>query len=172
MNSIKIPLEPGTGEKLRAGDEVLLTGTMYSARDQAHASLVALIGKNQPLPLELENQVIYYMGPSPTPEGAVIGSCGPTTSSRMDPFTPAILAERVSGIIGKGPRSQAVIDSLIKEKAVYFYSFGGCGALYSQKIKEMTPVAFPDLGPEAIYKLVVEDFPVIVGIDSKGNSVF
>ncbi len=172
MRDISIPFNSGVVESLRAGDECRLSGFLYSARDQAHARLVQLIENGLPLPVNLENQVIYYMGPAPTPPRAVIGSCGPTTASRMDPFTPQLLRKGVRGLIGKGPRNSAVAEALKLEQAVYFYAFGGCGALYSRKVTHVSPVAYPELGPEAIYGLTVSNFPVIVAMDSIGGSIF
>ncbi len=147
---------------LKAGDEVLLSGVIYTARDQAHKKLIELIKKGRKLPIELKNQIIYYCGPTPAPRGKIIGSCGPTTSARMDELTIPLLKKGLKGMIGKGGRSNAVIKAIKKYKAVYFLTFAGCGALLAGKVKKAKPVAFKELGPEAIYKLEVKDFPVIV----------
>lgn len=157
---------------LRAGQEVLISGSIYSARDQAHKRLIELLDSGKSLPLEIAGACIYYMGPAPTPPGEVIGSCGPTTASRMDPFTPRLLDQGLTGIIGKGNRSEEVRRAIIRNRAVYFYAYGGCGALYAEAIVSVKTVAFEDLGPEAILELQVKNFPAIVAIDSRGDSVF
>lgn len=157
---------------LEVGDEVFLSGTIYSARDQAHKRMVELLRTQRPLPFELAGSCIYYMGPAPTPPGKIIGSCGPTTASRMDPFTPELLAAGLLAIIGKGNRSQVVLEAIRRNGAVYFYAYGGCGALYADRIVSVKTAAFPDLGPEAVQELQVMDFPVIVAIDSRGRSIF
>ena len=167
MKKIILPLQERDIKGLRPGDAASLTGTIYTARDQAHKRLVELIKKDRKLPIELKGQVIYYCGPAKTPKGKVIGSCGPTTSSRMDEFTPELLKRGIRGMIGKGSRSEAVVKAIKKYKAVYFLTYAGCGALLSQYVKSAKPAAFRDLGPEAIYQLKVEDFPVIVGIIGK-----
>ncbi len=172
MKRVELPLTSKNIEDLQMGDEVLLTGTLYVGRDQAHQRLCEILDRGEKLPVNLEGEVIFYMGPSPAPEGAVIGACGPTTASRMDNFAPILLDLGLKGMIGKGPRYGNVRESIIKNKAIYFYSFGGCGALYSQKIKKRQIAAFEDLGPEAILRLEVEDFPVIVAIDSRGNNIY
>ncbi len=158
--------------KLKTGDKVLLTGTIYTARDQAHKRLAETIRQGQKLPVALKGQIIYYCGPTRTPKGKIIGSCGPTTSSRMDEFTPLLLKAGLSAMIGKGVRSQEVISAIKKYKAVYFLTYAGCGALLSKYVKSSKVIAYKDLGPEAIYKLEVKDFPLIVGIDSRGNSIY
>ncbi len=157
---------------LKAGDEVFLSGTIYSARDQAHKRMTELLQSGKPLPFEIEGSCIYYMGPTPTPPGEAIGSCGPTTASRMDRFTPQLLDAGMAGIIGKGNRSNPVQEAIRRNRAVYFYAYGGCGALYADRIVSVKTVAFPDLGPEAVRELQVKDFPVIVAIDSRGRSIF
>jgi len=172
MKYINLPLMDSDIEKLNVGDEVLLTGTILVGRDQAHKKLCELIDGNIALPVNLLGQVIYYMGPAPTPNGGIIGSCGPTTSSRMDNFAPKLLEMGLKGMIGKGPRYGGVRDSVIKNKGIYFYAFGGCGALYSQKIISKKVIAFEELGPEAIYSLEIKDFPVIVAMDSRGESIY
>jgi fumarate hydratase subunit beta len=170
--SVRIPEDKSKLLTLKAGDEVLLSGVIYSARDQAHARMMKLLDDGGELPIPLKETLVYYMGPSPTKPGEIIGSAGPTTSGRMDPFTPRLLDLGLAGIIGKGPRSREVMESIVSNGSIYFYAFGGCGALYAERIMESVPAAFEDLGPEAIYKLTVKDFPLIVAIDSTGNSIF
>lgn len=157
---------------LQIGDEALLTGTVYTARDQAHKRICELLKKGKALPVNLKGQVIYYCGPTAKRPGKVIGSCGPTTSSRMDAFTPALLKAGVKGMIGKGGRSKEVISAIKRHKAVYFLAVGGAGAYLSRRVKRSRAVVFRDLGPEAIHELMVRDFPVIVGIDPKGRSIY
>jgi fumarate hydratase subunit beta len=169
---ISLPLRDEDIEKMKAGDEIYLTGTLYSARDQAHMRLCALLDCGEELPVDLRRETVFYMGPAPTPEGKIIGSCGPTTAYRMDPFAPALMDYGLKGMIGKGPRAQEVADAVVRNKGVYFYAYGGCGALYAEKIKSNQLIAFPDLGPEAIYKLEVEDFPVVVAIDAVGGNIY
>lgn len=159
-------------ENFKAGDRLELTGTVYTARDQAHKRLVGLIKDKKELPIDLTNACIYYCGPCPSCPGKIIGSCGPTTSSRMDVFTPAVLDAGVKILIGKGNRNGDVKSSLIKNKALYFLATGGAGALISKKVKSAKLVAFEDLGPEAVYRFDVEDFPLTVGIDAKGGNIF
>ena len=172
MRKINLYSDAQEIKKLKAGDQVLLSGMIYTARDQAHKRLAEAINKHQKTPVDLKGRIIYYCGPAPTPRGKIIGSSGPTTSSRMDEFTPMLLKKGVLAMIGKGRRSQRVIQAIKKYKAVYFLTYAGCGALLSRYIKVKKIVAYPDLGPEAIYRLEVIDFPVIVGIDSKGNDIF
>lgn len=172
MIKIKTPLNDEIIQGLKAGDEVYISGIIYTARDMAHKRLNELIDKNENLPINLEGNIIYYVGPTPAKPGEVIGSAGPTTSGRMDPFTPKLLDKGLKGIIGKGNRSKEVIDSLIKNKAIYFVAIGGAGALISKCIKSSKVVCYEDLGTEAIRELVVEDFPVIVAIDSQGNNLY
>lgn len=157
---------------LKSGDYVYLTGTIYTARDAAHKRMYDSLNEGQEIPVDLENQFVYYLGPTPAKEGQVIGSAGPTTSSRMDKYTPTMLNQGLKGMIGKGKRSQEVIDSIKENKAVYFAAVGGAGALLSQCIKEAEVIAYDDLGTEAIRKLRVEKFPVIVVIDSNGNNLY
>jgi fumarate hydratase subunit beta len=159
-------------KKLRAGEKVLFSGVIYTARDQAHKRLVETIKKGKRPPIDLKGQIIYYCGPTATPKGKVIGACGPTTSSRMDEFTPLLLKAGLKGMIGKGSRSKEVIERIKKHQAVYFLTYAGCGALLSRYVKSAKPVAYQDLGPEAIYRLEVKDFPLIVGIDAKGRSIY
>ncbi len=157
---------------LRAGMKVFLSGEVYTARDAAHKRLVEMIENEQELPIDLKGSCIYYAGPTPTPPGLVIGSCGPTTSGRMDVYTPTLLAKGVKALIGKGSRSKEVIRALIDNRAVYFCALGGAGALASKCIVENKEIAFEDLGCESIRKLVFKDFPLIVCIDSKGNNFY
>jgi len=157
---------------LKAGEKFIFTGILYTARDQAHKRLTEAISKGRKLPIDLKGQIIYYCGPTKTPRGKTIGSCGPTTSFRMDEFTPTLLKAGLKGIIGKGNRSKEVIAAIKKYKAVYFLTYAGCGALLSKYIKKVTPIAYKDLGPEKILKLEVKDFPLIVGIDARGRSVY
>lgn len=159
-------------QNLKVGDKFSLTGVIYTARDQAHKRLVEAIKEGKKLPINLKDQIIYYCGPTKTPKGKIIGSCGPTTASRMDKFTPVLLRLGLKGMIGKGGRSKEVIKAIKNSKAVYFLTYAGCGALLSRCIKRAEPVAYKDLGPEAIYKLEVRDFPLIVGVDTKGRSIY
>jgi len=169
---VTLPLTDEIISKLKTGDEVFLTGTLYSARDQAHQRLFKLLEEGKDLPIDLKGETVFYMGPAPTPDGKIIGSCGPTTAYRMDPFTPLLLDYGLKGMIGKGARAQEVSDAIVRNRGIYFYAYGGCGALYAGKIKKNELVAFEDLGPEAIYKLEVEDFPVVVAIDSTGENIY
>lgn len=159
-------------EKLRAGDTVLLSGTVYTSRDAAHKRIKELIDKGQPLPYDLNGASIYYAGPTPTPEGLAIGSCGPTTSSRMDKFAPEFLDLGLAAMIGKGSRSKEVIDAIIRNGAVYFCAVGGAGAVASKCITSCEVIAFEDLGCESVKRLTFKNFPLIVGIDCHGNSLF
>ena len=169
---MKTPLDKAQIEKLKAGDEVLLSGTVYTARDQAHKRLVETIKLGRKLPIDLKGAIIYYCGPTKTPRGRAIGSCGPTTASRMDDFTPLLLKAGLKGMIGKGNRSPEVIRAIKKYRGVYFLAYAGCGALLTKYVKKAEPVAYKALGPEGIYKLEVKSFPLIVGIDAKGNNVY
>lgn len=170
--NIKAPISPEEVENLSAGDFVYITGTIYTARDAAHKRMDEALKAGDKLPIDLENNIIYYMGPSPARKGKVIGSAGPTTASRMDRYTPELLDLGLKGMIGKGKRSKEVIDSMIKNKCVYFAAIGGAGALLSQHILRSSVIAYDDLGTEAIRKLEVVDFPVIVVIDCKGNNLY
>lgn len=172
MKRITAPLDKDTIEDLEVGDEVLISGTVYTMRDAAHAKVTEIIKNKGKLPFDLDNQVIYYCGPTPAKEGNVIGSCGPTTSSRMDIFTPLLLEHGLKGMIGKGERSVAVKDAIAKYGAVYFSAMGGLGAEYARDVKKSEVIAFPELGPEAIYKLEIEDFYAVVINDAKGNDFF
>ncbi len=171
MRRLDLPLKNRDMRSLKAGQRLLLSGTVYTARDAAHKILVGLLKSRKRPPIPLKGIAVYYAGPTPARPGRVIGSCGPTTSSRMDGFTPALLKAGVKIMIGKGRRSAKVKEAIKRYKAVYFLAPAGCGALLSKKITKKKAVAYKDLGPEAIYKLEVEDFPVIVGIDPKGRDV-
>jgi fumarate hydratase subunit beta len=169
---LTIPFSKRDIAGLKAGDKVLISGTIHTARDQAHKRLVKDLLNNKKPPFELKNSVLYYCGPTQSPPNKVIGSCGPTTSRRMDQFTPLLLKEGITAMIGKGSRSELVKDSIRKNNAVYFVTYGGCGALLSRYVLERARVAYQDLGPEAIFALKVKDFPAIVAIDQKGRSVY
>lgn len=170
--TLQTPLTKEKAQSLCAGDYVSITGTIYSARDAAHKRLTESLAKGEALPLPLENEIIYYLGPTPARPGQVIGSAGPTTASRMDKYAPALLDLGQTGMIGKGRRSDAVIASMKKNSAVYFAAVGGAGALLSKCIKKAEVIAYEDLGAEAIYRLEVENFPVIVVIDCNGNNLY
>ena len=169
---IKAPLTREAARSLMAGDSCLISGVIYAARDAAHKRLCERIANGQPLPIELKDSVIYFVGPTPAKEGEAIGSAGPTTSYRMDAYSPALIRLGQTGMIGKGKRGPEVIKAMKEHGAVYFGAIGGCGALLSQCIKSSELVAYEDLGAEAIRKLVVEDFPVVVVIDSEGNNLY
>lgn len=170
---ITAPFSPETAQKLRAGDQVLITGTILTARDAAHKRLMETLEKGEKLPLNLEHAVIYYTGPTPARPGLPIGSAGPTTSGRMDKYTPALIEQcHISGMIGKGYRNQDVIDSIKKYAVPYLVTLGGAGALIAKSIKKYTVLAYEDLGPEAIAAMEVEDFPAIVAIDVLGNNFY
>lgn len=169
---IKAPISQEDINNLHAGDYVYITGTIYTARDAAHKRMYESLQKGEKLPIELEGNLIYYMGPSPAREGRPIGSAGPTTSSRMDKYAPSLFDLGLKGVIGKGKRSQAVLDSIVKNQAVYFAAVGGAGALLSKAIKSSEVIAYDDLGTEAIRKLEVENFPVIVVVDKEGNNLY
>lgn len=170
--NITLPLKEETIDELKAGDYVYLTGTVYTARDAAHDRMYKAVNNGEELPFNIEGTVIYYLGPSPARENQVIGSAGPTTSSRMDKYTPMLLDRGLKGMIGKGKRSPEVIESMKKNKAVYFAAVGGAGALLSKCIKKAEVIAYDDLGTEAIRKLYVEDLPVIVVIDKDGENLY
>lgn len=169
---IKAPIDKETAKELRVGDYVYLTGTIYTARDAAHKRMYEALEKGEELPLEMKDNVIYYMGPSPAREGRPIGSAGPTTASRMDKYAPALLDLGLIGMIGKGKRSEAVKEAIVRNGAVYFAAVGGAGALLAGSIKASEVIAYDDLGTEAIRKLEVENFPVIVVIDSTGQNLY
>ena len=159
-------------KNLRAGEMILLSGVIYTARDAAHKRMMAQIKEGKPLPFDLRGATIYYAGPTPAPAHLPIGSCGPTTSSRMDPFSPQLLDRGLSLMIGKGMRSKAVIDAMKRNGAAYLCAIGGAGALAAKSVRSCEVIAFEDLGCESIKRLIVEDFPLIVGIDAQGNSIF
>ena len=169
---ITLPLTIEEGLSLKAGEQVLVSGVVYTARDAAHKRLVETIEKGEKLPINLENQVIYYAGPAPTPPGKVIGAIGPTTSARMDAYTPALLNKGLRGMIGKGKRSKEVIEAIKDHKALYFAAIGGAAALMSKSIIEMEVVAYEDLGTESIKKLLLKDFPLVVAVDAFGNDYY
>ena len=169
---ITAPLNDEIVSKLRAGDRVLLNGVILTGRDAAHKKLFELIEEGKELPVDLKGQIIYYVGPSPAKPGQAIGSAGPTTSGRMDAYTPAILDLGLKGMIGKGLRSKEVLESIKKNKAVYFASTGGAAALISKRITEAEVIAYPELGPEAIHRLKVDNFPVIVVNDAFGGDLY
>lgn len=169
---IQAPLTDEVVMSLKAGDNVLISGVIYTARDAAHKKLVELMDKNEPLPIDLQGQFIYYVGPTPAKPGQAIGSAGPTTSGRMDVYTPRMLEKGMKACIGKGLRSQAVKDALQKHKGVYLAAVGGAGALLSKRIKKSEVVAYPELGAEAIHRLEVEDFPATVINDVYGNDLY
>ena len=169
---VNAPLTEGAAAELKAGDYVYLSGTIYTARDAAHKRMYEALERGEQLPFLMENNVIYYMGPSPARPGKPIGSAGPTTSGRMDKYTPALLDLGLKGMIGKGKRNQAVRDAIVRNGAVYFAAVGGAGALLSQSILSSEVIAYEDLGTEAIRKLEVKNFPVIVVMDAQGNSLY
>ena len=169
---INVPFDADIVKELKAGDYVYLTGTIYTARDAAHKRMYEALQNGETLPFDIEGNVIYYMGPSPAREGRPIGSAGPTTASRMDKYTPALLELGMRGMIGKGRRTEAVRESMMKNQAVYFAAVGGAGALLSKSILQAEVIAYEDLGTEAIRKLTVENFPVIVVMDCEGNNLY
>lgn len=168
---ITLPLSDEAIKDLKAGDSVLITGSMLTGRDAAHKRLFELIEKGEPLPVDIDGEIIYYVGPAPAKPGHAVGPAGPTSSYRMDKYTPALLDCGLKGMIGKGKRSKEVVDSMIRNGCVYFAAIGGAAALISGSIKKIDTLAYEDLGTEAIYRFYVEDFPAIVAIDSQGNSV-
>ena len=169
---INVPLSAEDASSLHAGDYVYLTGTIYTARDAAHKRMYEALEAGETLPLSMENNVIYYMGPSPAREGRTIGSAGPTTASRMDKYAPTLLDLGLKGMIGKGKRSAAVKEAIVRHGAVYFAAVGGAGALLSRSITSSEVIAYDDLGTEAIRRLEVKDFPCIVVIDAEGNDLY
>ncbi|CDD63840.1 hydro-lyases Fe-S type tartrate/fumarate subfamily beta region [Firmicutes bacterium CAG:882] len=169
---INVPFDSSISEALKAGDYVYLTGTIYTARDAAHKRMYEALKNGEELPFDVKNNTIYYMGPSPAREGRVIGSAGPTTASRMDKYAPSLLDLGLIGMIGKGKRNKAVHEAIVRNKAVYFAAVGGAGALLSKCITSSEIIAYDDLGTEAVRKLIVKDFPVIVVIDSKGRDLY
>lgn len=169
---INVPFDSSISTTLKAGDYVYLTGTIYTARDAAHKRMYEALQKGEELPFDVKNNIIYYMGPSPAREGRVIGSAGPTTASRMDKYAPTLLDLGLIGMIGKGKRNKAVHEAIIRNNAVYFAAVGGAGALLSKCIISSEVIAYDDLGTEAIRKLTVKDFPVIVVIDQEGRDLY
>ena len=169
---LAVPFSKDVSESLRAGDYVYLTGTIYSARDAAHKRMIETLDRGEPLPFEIKDAFIYYMGPSPARAGRPIGSAGPTTASRMDKYTPRLLDLGLGGMIGKGKRSPAVVEAAVRNKSVYFACVGGAGALLSGCIRSSKVVAWEDLGPEAVRRLEVVDFPAIVVIDAEGHNLY
>lgn len=169
---INVPFDADIVKELKAGDYVYLTGTIYTARDAAHKRMYEALQNGETLPFDIEGNVIYYMGPSPAREGRPIGSAGPTTASRMDKYTPALLELGMRGMIGKGRRTETVRESMMKNQAVYFAAVGGAGALLSKSILQAEVIAYEDLGTEAIRKLEIKDFPVIVVMDCEGNNLY
>lgn len=169
---VTIPMTEDTVRQLRAGDRVLLSGTVYTGRDAAHKRWHALLETGEPMPFDPKGQVIYYVGPAPAPPGRVIGSAGPTSSYRMDPYAPELIAHGIAGMIGKGLRSQAVIDAMVQYGAVYFVATGGAAALIAQSIVAQETIAYEDLGTEAVRRLEIRDFPAIVAIDACGSNIY
>ncbi|HSB07271.1 MAG TPA: Fe-S-containing hydro-lyase [Thermodesulfobacteriota bacterium] len=169
---LKTPLSDGDVEKLKSGDRVLINGVIYTGRDAAHKRLIDLLKSGKALPFDVNGQVIYYVGPTPAKPGQVFGSAGPTTSYRMDAYAPALMEKGLKGMIGKGMRSEAVKEAMKKYKAVYFAATGGAGALLGKRVKKAEIIAYEDLGPEAIRRLEVEDLPVIVVNDVRGNDLY
>lgn len=169
---ITVPFDKETAKTLKAGDYVYLTGVIYTARDAAHKRMDESLNNGDKLPIDIDGNVIYYMGPSPAREGRPIGSAGPTTATRMDKYTPRLLDMGLTGMIGKGKRQPKVKEAIVRNNAVYFAAVGGAGALLSQRILKSAVVAYDDLGTEAIRRLEVENFPVIVVIDSEGNDLY
>ncbi len=169
---VTAPLDKATSVKLKAGDEVLLSGEVYTSRDAGHKRMVEQMERGEALPFDIRDAIIYYVGPSPNKPGEVIGSAGPTTSYRMDAYTPKLLDSGLSGMIGKGDRNEAVIQAIIKNKGVYFAAVGGAAALIADKIVSSEIIAYEDLGTEALRKLIVKDFPCIVVIDSDGHDLY
>ena len=169
---VSTPLTEEAATALKAGDVVSITGYLYAARDAAHSRLIGLLLNGKPLPVDIRDQIIYYVGPAPARPGYACGPAGPTTSYRMDPYTPPLLDRGLRGMIGKGLRSSEVIESMKKNKAVYFAAVGGAAALIAKSIRHSEVIAYPDLGPEAIRRLYVDGFPAIVVIDSHGNNLY
>ena len=169
---LQAPFDRETAKSLHAGDYVLISGTIYTARDAAHKRMAEALAEGKELPFDIRGNIIYYMGPSPAREGRPIGSAGPTTATRMDRYTPELLDLGLGGMIGKGKRSAAVVDGIVRNGAVYFASVGGAGALLSKCMTDSEIIAYEDLGTEAIRKLTVRDFPAIVVIDTEGNNIY
>ncbi len=169
---LTLPLTAEDVSRLHAGDPVLLSGTIYTARDCAHRRIFELLDRGEPLPFPLKDSVIYYAGPCPAPEGKACGSCGPTTSARMNSFAPRLLDLGLGGMIGKGEMSEETVQALVRNGRVYFAAIGGAGAAYGNAVRSAECIAFPDLLSEAVYRMEVEDFPLVVAIDSYGESVY
>ena len=170
--NLQTPLNKTIVTTLKAGDFCTISGTIYTARDAAHKRLVEALANNEPLPFNLTDNIVFYVGPTPAKPGEIIGSCGPTTSYRMDDYAPILLDEGLRGMIGKGPRNETVVTSMKKNTAVYFAAIGGCGALLSQHVTSAKVIAYDDLGAEAVHELVVKNFPVIVATDCLGDTLF
>jgi len=168
---IQLPMSHETISSLKTGDKILLSGTIYAARDAAHKRFIEILDRGETLPIDLSTSIIYYMGPSPTRPGDIIGACGPTTSARMDSYTPRLIEKGLRVMMGKGDRSPAVLEAIKKHNALYLITIGGAGALLSLKVKRNEVVAYPGLGAEAVLKLEVEQFPAIVAVDSSGNDI-
>lgn len=169
---ITTPLTEEQSRKLKSGDSVLITGTIFSARDAAHKVMTEALARGEKLPVDWKNQIVYYLGPTPAKPGDPIGSCGPTTSGRMDAYTPVMLDQGITGMIGKGSRTKAVVDSMKKNGTTYFAAVGGAAALIAKSVKKYEVLAYPELGPEAVAALTVEDFPAIVVMDTEGNNFY
>ncbi len=173
MKKITTPLTEDVARSLSAGDKVAISGVIYTGRDAAHKKLLAMLDEGRELPMELQDQIIYFVGPCPAPPGRPVGSAGPTTSYRMDPYSPRLIGETgLRGMIGKGNRSPEVVEAMKRYGAVYFAATGGAGALIAGRIRKCDLIAFPELGPEAVYRLEVEEFPAVVAIDSCGKSLY
>ncbi|NLO12706.1 MAG: Fe-S-containing hydro-lyase [Clostridiales bacterium] len=172
VKHVQLPLTEETARGLQAGDQVLLSGAVFTGRDAAHKRLIALLDEGKPLPVNLEGETIYYVGPAPARPGQAVGPAGPTSSYRMDPYTPKLLDLGLKGMIGKGERGTEVIDAMKQHGAVYFGAVGGSAVLISRSIEKSELIAYPDLGPEAIHRFVIKDFPAVVVIDSQGNNLY
>ena len=170
--SVSTPLNDDVVQQLRSGDKVLINGTIYTGRDAAHKRLVVLLEKGEALPFDIQGQIIYFVGPTPARPGKPVGSAGPTTSYRMDAYSPQLIAQGLKGMIGKGARSPEVIEAMKKYKCVYMVAVGGAGALIAQSIKKSEVIAYEDLGPEAVRRMEVEDFPAVVVNDILGNDLY
>ena len=169
---IQLPMHKEMARSLKAGDQCLLSGVIYTARDAAHKRLCEAVEKGEKLPFDIENATVYFVGPAPAKPGQVIGSAGPTTSYRMDAYSPILIALGLNGMIGKGKRNEAVKQAMMERGCVYFGAIGGCGALLAKCIQRAEVVAYPDLGPEAVHRLEIKDFPVVVVMDSFGNNLY
>ncbi len=172
MKTIQLPIDEKTIKTLKAGEMALLSGKLITGRDQAHLRFTEALNKHKKLPVAIKGQTIYYVGPTPAKSGEVIGSCGPTTSRRMDAFSPLLIKNGLKTMIGKGGRSKEVIKAIKKHKGVYFITIGGAGAYLAKRVKSARIIAYPELGPEAVSELEIRDFPVITAIDSRGKSIF